>query len=273
MNSDDGCEFVWRNRSVYSRDACFGQVIYPPGGYYGPRTQADYQLVIIHSGDAEVTVDGERRGLPVGSVALLLPGHRERFQFSSDRETHHSWCAVSVGGMPEAMVDRLEKAPFIAPISCVFSRLLSTGLLMDTPHSLPADCVISQLAVLLFAEFLRMADRCSPQSDQAESLKRALGYMEDHLAEDDCLSVAYRCSGVSRSALIQHFAQEIGLPPGRYLWRLRTERGISMLGKTGLTVSEIAYQCGFKTPFHFSRLVKQHQGVSPREVRKRAWDE
>lgn len=271
MEKYDGSDGLLSNRTVVSGAVCFGQVIYPPGGYYGPRTQADYQLVIIHSGEAEVAVDGERRPLPIGSVALFLPGHRERFQFSVDRETHHSWCSLAPGGMPEAMAGELAEAPFLTPSSCVFNRLLSTGLLMDAPRGAAADRVIFQLAVGLFAEFLHLADAGRKARHPSEPLKRALSYMEDHLAEEDCLARACRCSGVSRSALIQHFAQELGVPPGRYLWRLRIERGISMLSKTGLTVSEIAYQCGFKTPFHFSRLIKQHQGFSPREVRKRAW--
>ncbi len=38
-----------------------------------------------------------------------------------------------------------------------------------------------------------------------------------------------------------------------------------------MTVAEIAYRCGFKDPFHFSRLVKKLQGLPPREVRRRLW--
>jgi AraC family transcriptional activator of pobA len=33
------------------------------------------------------------------------------------------------------------------------------------------------------------------------------------------------------------------------------------------TVSEIAYELGFKYPQHFSRSFKQHVGVSPNEYR------
>jgi AraC-like DNA-binding protein len=53
---------------------------------------------------------------------------------------------------------------------------------------------------------------------------------------------------------------------------LRTERGIQMLVETGLTVAEIAYRCGFQSPFHFSRLATRLQGISPREIRRRAWE-
>lgn len=270
MENADSSRFLWMNRNALSKKACFGQIIYQPGGTCGPRIQPDFELVILHIGEAEATVDDDRRVLSLGSVALFLPGHREHFQFSGERETHHSWCAVAPGGMPQSLAHELVKAPSSVPLSETFHRLLSTGLLMGTPHNPGSERVITQLAVLLFAEFLSLADAQRPKRPM-EPLKKALGYMEDHLAEEHCLLGALECSGVSRNALIQHFAHELGLSPSRYLWRLRTERGISMLAKTGLTISEIAYQCGFKNPFHFSRLVKQQQGFSPREVRKQAW--
>ena len=57
----------------------------------------------------------------------------------------------------------------------------------------------------------------------------------------------------------------------RYVWEARTRRGAQLLRETGLTVSEIAYRCGFQTPFHFSRWVKQVHGMSPKEFRAQAW--
>jgi AraC family L-rhamnose operon regulatory protein RhaS len=44
-----------------------------------------------------------------------------------------------------------------------------------------------------------------------------------------------------------------------------------MLTETGLTIAEIAYTCGFKNQFHFSRKVTECQGMSPREFRRKAW--
>ena len=42
-------------------------------------------------------------------------------------------------------------------------------------------------------------------------------------------------------------------------------------GFDNVRVSEIADRCGFKNPFHFSRLLRQMQGASPRKLRQRAW--
>jgi transcriptional regulator GlxA family with amidase domain len=85
------------------------------------------------------------------------------------------------------------------------------------------------------------------------------------------LAGASRAAAITPQHLIRVFRQHYQVTPGRYLWHARVERGAGLLAATGLTVSEIADRCGFKNPFHFSRLLRKMQGVSPRELRQRAW--
>jgi len=100
---------------------------------------------------------------------------------------------------------------------------------------------------------------------------KATRFLEEHLRDQDCLSKAHDAAGVSRNTLISRFRRDLKTTPARYLWRLRTERGIEMLADTGHTIAEIAFACGFQTPFHFSRLVKSLQGLSPQQIRKQSW--
>jgi len=71
--------------------------------------------------------------------------------------------------------------------------------------------------------------------------------------------------------MIYKFREALNMTPARYLWKLRGEQGVAMLAETGLSIAEIAYRCGFKNPYHFSRMVKTLQGTSPRTVRRKAW--
>jgi transcriptional regulator GlxA family with amidase domain len=61
------------------------------------------------------------------------------------------------------------------------------------------------------------------------------------------------------------------LTPIRHVWEARTRRGAQLLRETGLTVGEVAFRCGFQTPFHFSRWVRELYGVPPRALRTKAW--
>ena len=81
----------------------FGEVTYSPGGICGPRIQRDYQLVILHRGRLDLKLDDRQIGLSAPSSILLCPGHREHFVFSQDRETHHSWCSIDAGVVPQKL--------------------------------------------------------------------------------------------------------------------------------------------------------------------------
>ena len=51
------------------------------------------------------------------------------------------------------------------------------------------------------------------------------------------------------------------------LMHTRLERGLSQLQTTDVPISEIALDCGFKTPSHFSDVFKKRFGIQPRAIR------
>lgn len=264
----DGIRILWDNRNVHSDRVSFGQVRYQPGGYCGPRVQRDYELVILHSGGCDVRLDASHHQLHVGFIYFFRPGHREYFQFSHKTETHHSWCSISPKFFQPSMRRELNQVPFVeVPCSDSFHRILITAFLCR----LSAVRVIDGLGLALFGEFLDLARQVHGKQRNDESVLCAIRHMEEHFADEHCLDAARHAAGCSVNALIYKFTKETGLSPSRYLWKLRTEKGIAMLAGTGLTVAEIAYKCGFKNPFHFTRSVRQHQGCPPRELRRRAW--
>jgi transcriptional regulator GlxA family with amidase domain len=76
---------------------------------------------------------------------------------------------------------------------------------------------------------------------------------------------------VTPQHLTRLFRRHMQTAPMRYLWHLRTRHGVELLGGTGLSIGEIATQVGFQSPFHFSRLVRNHYRDSPRRLRERLW--
>jgi AraC family transcriptional regulator of arabinose operon len=96
-------------------------------------------------------------------------------------------------------------------------------------------------------------------------------YIEQNLAEALDLSQIAAATGVTPQYLTRLFRRELHITPMRYLWQLRTQRGVELLEDTGLSISEIADRVGFQSPFHFSRLVRQQHGCGPRELRQRLW--
>ncbi len=65
------------------------------------------------------------------------------------------------------------------------------------------------------------------------------------------------------------FQRHTGESPIRHIIRIRLEKARRMLRESPLSVAEIAYECGFSSPYYFSRLFRQETGVSPSQYRHR----
>lgn len=68
----------YRLPSVEVNKTFVGNIVYPPGGRYGPRLQADIQLVLLHTGSMEVRIDGITHAVP---PAPCMPTTWKEFPF------------------------------------------------------------------------------------------------------------------------------------------------------------------------------------------------
>src|SRR5215217_6236142 len=100
-------------------DVSVGEIVYPSRGRLGPRRQRDVELVLVHAGHADVSIDDEPPWrIAAGFVGLLLPGHIERFAFATGEPTRHTW---------------------------VQGRARDTGRLLELPRLLTASTALSGL--------------------------------------------------------------------------------------------------------------------------------
>lgn len=264
-----GIQIRWRNGSIASEYTVIGQVVYSPGGECGPRRQKDYELVIIHSGECTLQLDDQSLSMVPGAIYLMHPGRQEYYLFSKNKETHHSWCTVGVHAIPKYLNSQLSQMPNTLSLqaSKTFELLLQSAFHLDATLTGNTNQVIDSIGIALFNEFVNIHSKVDQNKKIDTCVSKAVSYMEQHFMNDDCLKQAHNHSGVSRNTLINKFNTGLSISPANYLWKLRTEKGISMLIHTGLSVEKIAYHCGFKNPFHFSRKVKEFQGCSPRSLR------
>lgn len=267
----DGINVSWENRRINTDNVVFGEVVYQPGGTCGPRTQRDFELVTLHTGECSVTVGQTTHELTIGMIYIFVPGKREHFQFTGERETHHSWCAIRPRFLPKDLEQALRKSAFGVRSSDLFDSILTAAFKFRAPlQEESTKMLIEQLGICLFNVFLQASHELHPaRSDPA--IRKFLHYVEDHFGDENCLQNARQTAGVSRSALLYKFNADMHCTPSKFLWNHRIKRGIAMLSETGYTISEIAFRCGFKNPFHFSRKVKQQIGCSPKEIRRKAF--
>jgi AraC-like DNA-binding protein len=79
-------------------------------------------------------------------------------------------------------------------------------------------------------------------------------------------TLAAEC-GVSRAALARRFTELLGAPPMAYLTNWRMALAADLLSESDATISVIARQVGYSTPFALSTAFKRERGISPEEHR------
>ena len=259
-------------RSAHSPHVSFGDVVYEPGGRFGPRVQPEYQLVVLVEGAMQVGVDGRLRHVPPGHATLLRPGGHEHFTFSPDRKTHHTWCSLRPDIVDAELRAACAQAAPVLPVTRRFEQLMELGLSMPLTAGTQAHGLIDALGLAVMQAYLFTDARQQRRAtDEPDTLRRALAWVGQEGHERTDLPTMAAAAGVSPTQLVNLFKRHLGTTPLRYVWETRTRRGAQLLRETGLTVGEVAFRCGFQTPFHFSRWIKQLHGVPPKELRARAW--
>ncbi len=99
-------------------------------------------------------------------------------------------------------------------------------------------------------------------------LKMVLKYIRENFANDITLDDMAAISGFSYKYFCKFFKDMTGTTPVSYLMRYRIERAARKLLSSDLSVTQIAFDCGFNDLSYFIRTFKAFKSLSPKEYRK-----
>lgn len=100
-------------------------------------------------------------------------------------------------------------------------------------------------------------------------LLRAKDRMDGASHEEWSVSRLAQVSAVSAAHFARSFKDAFGVPPHRYLLTRRIERAVALLRDTDLSVTEVAYQTGWKSLGTFGRIFRDITGENPGSLRQR----
>jgi len=105
--------------------------------------------------------------------------------------------------------------------------------------------------------------------DSSRSVQYFLKELDKNLSEDWTIERMSKSAGVGLTRFTHHCKQLTNLTPMRYLTMRRLEMSKKiLLENENLTVSDVAYSCGFTTSQYFSTVFKKHEKCSPNKYRK-----
>ena len=126
-----------------------------------------------------------------------------------------------------------------------------------------------QLVFINYAELYVMIHRFLKDSYipmcNNKVLQHAIAYIREVYKEEVTISHISEECGVSERYLRKLFAQFLKFSPLDYINSIRINKAIDLLRNSDMSIKEVSYQCGFKSPQYFSRVFKQRTGTSPRD--------
>jgi AraC-like DNA-binding protein len=247
----------------------FGRAVYLPGGWHGPRRQNVHFLITILEGSVAIDCDGRRIQLRQGEGVILPPRGVEFFRFDRNVRTVHHWCQIA-----SSLTDRRERKLLRAagnpsPVPASVNILIEEGLSIPVnlgPHLNLAMRTLAKACLLRFAA--HASENIPTTQPRHQAVQRALEAVSMNPAKFRSAEDLARHCRISYSRLRKLFQDDQGESPTAMIWRLKTDQAVQLIRATGLTLAEVADQCGFSNPFHLSRCVKDRTGLSPRELRK-----
>jgi len=100
-------------------------------------------------------------------------------------------------------------------------------------------------------------------------LARMLSQIDREPERDLSLASMAEGSAMSERSFLRHFREATGFSPADYVIRTRIRRALQLMDQAGsqLSVTEIAFRCGFNDSNYFARQFRRVTGISPRAYR------
>lgn len=97
---------------------------------------------------------------------------------------------------------------------------------------------------------------------------RIIHYIDQHLGSKLTVDALCRALHLSRNNLYEHIHAGFHCTVSEYITLRRIEQAKHLLSETELSISDISEQCGFGSDTYFFKLMKKHEGVTPRQYRQ-----
>lgn len=108
------------------------------------------------------------------------------------------------------------------------------------------------------------------EGNKNDRLAAVFQYVKSNYKEEISLDEISKIANLTPTSFCRMFKAKTKKPFVEYLNEIRVANACKYLIETDLGISEIAYECGYKTASNFNKLFKKLTGTTPKEYRKKA---
>lgn len=234
-----------------------------------------YLLKLSLDGCGVLEYGGQRYRVPAGHF-FWIDCNKPQYYYTDPQE--EGWHIVWIhffGGSAKSYYDAFLSFNNGSPVSslplnsntyALFQELLSVASSGD--EQLRKDLDIAQLVTRLLTECIQATMETKESSSVPQIIHAAMLYLQENYKKRHTLESLGARFNINPFYLQKQFKRYVGLSPSEYCIYLRINRAKMLMRSTYATIGEISREVGIENLGYFTRLFKQHEGMTPQTYRE-----
>lgn len=226
---------------------------------------------LILEGTGTICVDGQELHPQAGQLYLLPAKSSQSFSTDLVHPYRKYFCHFELTCQNEELFDLIRMPLCTDAKDCAYAE----KLFIQMQEACQGSDIFSALKSkqLLLELVCCYMESCPPgtvsliEHSFDSPLSDSVAYVEEHLNENVTVSQMAEAAGYHASHFTALFRQHLGISPGQFILRKKTERAAELLTATSMPVSAIAEALGFASQFYFSNFFKKQTGMTPSQYR------
>lgn len=244
-----------------------------------------YEMVYISDGYCLHGMGGRMTLLMAGDLFIIPPGKTHRYMCNQDIKLYNCMFTAdafgemfgkliaipSVNSLLSPSFDGFMHAHLELQERSAVTQLLEDMWLESTRRQPGWKVLVTSYGTSLLIQTSRIFQHHVTDMQEKRTymgyVTQALQYIDAHYQEELTIHDIAEHIGVSNDYFSRQFKQVTGIAPVEYLRRYRFARAMELLA-SGMSVTDVSHQVGFRNLCHFSREFKNQLGVTPSQYRK-----
>lgn len=129
---------------------------------------------------------------------------------------------------------------------------------------------VLQFALCIMSILLTAANKDTGVSCIKNKISDVIEYINQNLNKKLSLDSVANATFVSKYYLCHIFRATVGMTVGEYITFTRLSKAKQLLRTTEDSISDISFATGFESFAYFSKVFREHEGITPSECRKKS---
>ncbi len=240
----------------------------------GPAVREFYLFHYIFSGKGLFQSSEGTFQLQQGQGFLIFP--KELTFYEADKNAPWSYAWVGVTGLHAGECFKESGLSRENPVwNGGNDNLMETCLkeICSIARTAPANSLgITGYTYLFFSRLIALSDSHKPRDHrnnrQKSYIQASIAYIEQNYHKKLTVEEVASHIGLDRSYLGTIFRKHTHTTMQAYLLQLRISKACGLLRSEDIRIADVARSVGYDDPFQFSKIFKQHKGISPLAYKK-----